>query len=280
MGTVLVAEDSRTIRTVCEWVFKGSEFDVVTVEDGAEALQAAQAQNPDVIVLDYTLPDQDAYELCKTLKSDPQTANVPVLMLGGSFAEFDEDRATACGADDSILKPFRADDLLNKVIELQQLGASGGTRAPAGSPAAAAPAAAGPATADEPEQKSRFQFPSRGASPPPRRFTFPSGGQQQPGSGAATPAGPTEATPAPSTPPTGTAQPAAAQPAPVAAAAAGAVVDDAVVREEIQKAVKEMLPTIVRSVLKELITKEVTPQLQRWVEGKVETLVTRLMQQR
>ena len=59
---------------------------------------------------------------------------------------------------------------------------------------------------------------------------------------------------------------------------AAASIDPAVVREEIQKAVKEMLPTIVRGVLKELITKEVTPHLQRWVESKVETLTDRKIQ--
>ena len=321
MGTVLVAEDSKTIRTIINWLFKGSGHTLKNVSSGQEAMGYLHEQRPDLLILDYTLPDQDAYELCKNVKSNPTTSGVAVLMLGGRFASFDESKAKASGADDFIMKPFLTDDFLGKVDELIAKAIEGqisGLAAEAPKPAPPTPAPA-PAA---PESRGRFQFPSRGGqqpSPPQpqaaqsapnepkpqKRFSFPSKNEpQRPQAPAPRQPQPAQAQRQPQ-PPQRQPQPPQRQPQPPtpqrapepktpasptlpmgggdATPASGlkpvsaqpVEIDPAVLRVEVQKAVKELLPSIVRGVLKELITKEVTPHLQKWVENKVESLVRR-----
>lgn len=281
--TILIADDSQTVRTVCAWLLKGSPYDPMVVEGGDEALAMAQSHQPKVIVLDYHMPGKDGYEVCRELKSDPNLAGIPVLMLGGAYAQFDESRAVENGADGSLMKPFKADDFLGKIEEMV-------AKAEAGEVATLS----APEPEPEPETKRSFPPPRKGglslnlgsrSSGKKPGFSFPSrnkdsgsalGGLRGLGSTSEP-----ESEPEPATPPTPTPsvneEVERAQTAP-AAAAAPVAIDEAVLREEIQAQVKQLLPTIVRSVLKELITKEVTPHLQRWVESKVEILTERKIQ--
>ncbi|MDX9721905.1 MAG: response regulator [Myxococcota bacterium] len=291
MGKVLVADESKVIRTICEWLLS-AEHTVQVLETGAELLRIAAASPADVIVLDYTLPDQDAYEVCRQLKSNPATARSAVLMLGGSFAAFDAAKATQHGADDSLIKPFKAEDLITKVNHLVAAAAAGQVRslaAPRPSAPALAPAPSAPA-ATAPEPGGRFQFPGRGSVPTagsPKRFSFPGSSAPaaapQPTPRMASPApqpAPRMASPAPqpaphssprlADPERGAATPASPLPS---VGPAAPMVDEQMLRAEVYNAVRELLPGIVKSILKDLITKEVTPQLQRWVEGKVEQVM-------
>ena len=194
MGVVLLAEDSKTIRTVCQWILKGTQHELLAVSSGNEALRVVGQRRPDLIVLDYTLPDHDSYELCRSIKSDPGMAGIPVLMLGGNYASFDEARASANGADGSLDKPFKSDAFLSQVDELLAQAAAGNVvslAAPAVTPTPppAAPAEPPPAQAQG-GSKPRFQFPSRGGGQSKRRFSFPAGGSRS-------------ASPAPQHPPAG-----------------------------------------------------------------------------
>ena len=309
MGTVLVAEDSKTIRTIVTWLFKGQGHSVKSATTGAEVLANIHEQRPDLLVLDYSLPDQDALELCRSLKSKPDASSMAVLMMGGSYQPFDAAQAQAAGADDTILKPFLSKDFLDKVSALVEqaqagqaarLGASApapaATPTPMDSPPTPAAPIEGVAAAAPASSSPRFQFPSRGgASTPPPRPQAPASPKTQPAPAAspapaAQPEAPkrfsfpskkpevktsapdkTPATPTPAVPPVA---PSAHQtPAAPAAPAAPVEIDQAMLRAEVQKAVKEMLPGTVRGILKELITREVIPHLQKWVEGKVEAIV-------
>jgi CheY-like chemotaxis protein len=266
--SVLVADDSKTVRTMVEWLFKGTDYQLMQVEGGDSLLAALQRTRPGLIVLDYNMADRDGYEVCQAIKSNPQTSSIPVLMLGGKFAEFSEERANAVGADDFIIKPFRTDAFMKKVEALFGKAAAGEVKqlaaaaAPAARPAAPPPAAPAPAAAPP------------GAPPARPRFPFPG---QAPGAAAAPPPAAAPAPAAPSRPsfsissaPAVEQQAHTPQPSP-SPSIAGA--DPATLREEVQTAVKELLPGIVRGVLKELITKEVTPHLQQWVEKRLDGLV-------
>ncbi len=299
MAKVLVAEDSKTIQTVCEWMFKGSGHTVIAADAGDDTLRLVNEQQPQLLVLDYTLPDMDAYELCRTIKSSPSTASVAVLMMGGGFASFDEGKAQAVGADATINKPFRSDDFITKAQDLIAAATAGNVR----SLAQAAPPPPAPAPTPEPEpaeaeaQASRFQFPGRPAPPAPqaapqKRFTFPGSqgqgapaapsqpppapargsglnpaqpyGQRAPSQPAQAPVQQTQSAPTPQSP-----LPSIGPRAVAAAAPPAPAIDEAFLRAEVQSAVKELLPGIVRAVLRELLTKEVAPQLQRWVDSSV-----------
>lgn len=119
---ILVVDDSRTVRTVVEWVFHGSPYSIRAVGTASEAIRAARESRPVVILVDYALPDQSGFELCEDIRRDPALTSVPILMLGGTWSHFDEARVAACGADDFIYKPFKTDALIEKVTGIVARG--------------------------------------------------------------------------------------------------------------------------------------------------------------
>jgi CheY-like chemotaxis protein len=98
--------------------FAGSGVEVVAVESGAAALQAAAAQPPDAVLCDVLMPEMSGYEVLERLKSDPSTAHVPVLLLTGAYEPFDEDRATRGGAAGFLAKPFETRLLQQRIEEV------------------------------------------------------------------------------------------------------------------------------------------------------------------
>ncbi|MCB9507070.1 MAG: response regulator [Myxococcales bacterium] len=115
---ILVIDDSRTVRTVVEWVFHGSPYVVIGASTASEGLRLLRSERPTAVLVDYTLPDQAGYDVCAEIRRDPQLQSMPIVMLGGTFAAFDERRAVASGADDVIVKPFKTDALIEKVASV------------------------------------------------------------------------------------------------------------------------------------------------------------------
>jgi CheY-like chemotaxis protein len=113
--TLLVADDSKTMQRIVTMAFESSPFRVVAVGSGAEALQAAYEHRPAAILLDYHLPDRSGLDVCRALKGDPSLRDIPVVLMGGSYHPFSEDDARRQGSDDVILKPFRTDQILDKI---------------------------------------------------------------------------------------------------------------------------------------------------------------------
>ena len=105
MKKVLVIDDSRTIRTLCERIFQGLDDKVLTADSAASARAVIASESPDVVIVDYTLPDTDSYELMASLRSTTR-----VIALGGTYAEFDPDKARAHGAMGVLIKPFKTAD--------------------------------------------------------------------------------------------------------------------------------------------------------------------------
>lgn len=112
---LLLADDSITIQKVVELTLSEEGFDVTAVGDGEAALETARKLMPDVILADVFMPKMDGYELCERLKSDAKLAGVPVMLLSGTFEEFDEVRAARVGAADSLTKPFESSELISRV---------------------------------------------------------------------------------------------------------------------------------------------------------------------
>ena len=118
MSTVLVVEDSVTQREMILNLLKGSGLKVTIANDGIEALKEIQANRPDLVVLDIVMPRMNGYEVCRRLKADPKTQNVPVVMCSSKGEEFDRYWGMKQGADAYIAKPFQPTELLGTVKQL------------------------------------------------------------------------------------------------------------------------------------------------------------------
>ena len=103
--TLLVADDSLTIRKVIGMVLALEDFQLTSVDNGIDAIARAREMKPDLVLADVLMPGRSGYEVCEALKSDPSTSHVPVLLLSGNFEPFDEGRARAARADGHLTKP-------------------------------------------------------------------------------------------------------------------------------------------------------------------------------
>jgi twitching motility two-component system response regulator PilH len=118
MSTVLVVEDSVTQREMISDLLKGSGLSVTVASDGVEALEQIQGKRPDLVVLDIVMPRMNGYEVCRRLKADPKTQNVPVVMCSSKGEEFDRYWGMKQGADAYIAKPFQPKELIGTVKQL------------------------------------------------------------------------------------------------------------------------------------------------------------------
>jgi DNA-binding response OmpR family regulator len=113
--TVLVVDDSADVRLVCRVNLEYHGFVVREAEDGARALEMIREQTPDLVLLDVMMPDMDGWEILSTLKSEPETASIPVVMLTARTREADQIRGWRAGASDYIIKPFNPEALIPTV---------------------------------------------------------------------------------------------------------------------------------------------------------------------
>lgn len=115
---VYLADDSITIQKVVELTLSEEDFEVTAFGDGESALDAARKAAPDIILADIVMPRMDGYQLAQAIKQDPSLKNIPVLLLAGTFENFDAGLAASSLADGHIIKPFESSELINKVKEL------------------------------------------------------------------------------------------------------------------------------------------------------------------
>jgi two-component system phosphate regulon response regulator PhoB len=115
---ILVVDDEPEAVELVEFNLKQAGYVVTTAADGAEALKKARSVVPDLIVLDVMLPEMDGFEICKTLRLDPATVKVPILMLTAKAAEIDRVLGLELGADDYLTKPFSPRELLLRIKKI------------------------------------------------------------------------------------------------------------------------------------------------------------------
>lgn len=115
---ILLADDSITIQKVISITFASEDYDLEVVSDGEAAIQKARELKPDLIMADVAMPGKTGYEVCSFVKNAPDLKETPVLLLAGTFEPLNKDAAIKAGADDSIVKPFESQELLDKVREL------------------------------------------------------------------------------------------------------------------------------------------------------------------
>jgi two-component system, OmpR family, alkaline phosphatase synthesis response regulator PhoP len=115
---ILVVDDEEDIRELIQLNLSHEGFKVLMCETGEQALEKAGSELPDLIILDLMLPGIDGFEVCKKLKSNMKTENIPVVMLTAKGEETDVVTGLEVGADDYITKPFSGKVLVARVRRL------------------------------------------------------------------------------------------------------------------------------------------------------------------
>jgi CheY-like chemotaxis protein len=111
---VLIADDEPDIRLMVNRML-GKEYVILEAANGKEAVNVARLQRPNLILMDIMMPDMDGYSSCSAIKSDPDTKDIPVVMLTGIEHELNVRLGIEMGADGYITKPFSLEELLETV---------------------------------------------------------------------------------------------------------------------------------------------------------------------
>ncbi len=112
---LLIVEDEQAISELLRYNFEAEGFKVSACESGEEAEIMVAEETPDLIILDWSLPSVSGIELCRRLRSKPETRNLPILMLTARGEEADRIRGLNTGADDYVTKPFSVPELMARV---------------------------------------------------------------------------------------------------------------------------------------------------------------------
>lgn len=112
---ILIVEDERDIADLLRYNLQEAGFETDYVRNGADALQRAIEETPDLILLDLMLPEVDGMIVCRLLKNDPRTKNIPIVMVTAKTEEKDRVAGLELGADDYIIKPFSPREVVLRV---------------------------------------------------------------------------------------------------------------------------------------------------------------------
>jgi two-component system, OmpR family, KDP operon response regulator KdpE len=112
---ILVVDDDSSIRKFIQPNFEVRGYQVLTALNGELAIQVAQKEKPDLIILDIMMPEMDGFEACRKIR---ECSSVPILMLSAREGENDLAECVVCGANDYLTKPFVLNELLSQVESL------------------------------------------------------------------------------------------------------------------------------------------------------------------
>ena len=118
MPTILVADDSLSVRKVAERQLTEAGLEVALVSNGEEALKWLNNRRPDLVIADVIMPDKSGFEVCAFVKSNAALADTPVILVSGFVDEEVTRQAEACHADRILKKPFQGAVLRERVLEL------------------------------------------------------------------------------------------------------------------------------------------------------------------
>lgn len=114
---ILLVEDEPHILKLVAFILENNGYEVIEAFVGAEGIEKARDEKPDLIILDVMMPGLDGFEVAKMLTSDPKTKHIPILMLSSKAQFEDKMKGIDSGAMDYITKPFEKEELLQKVKE-------------------------------------------------------------------------------------------------------------------------------------------------------------------
>lgn len=115
---ILIVDDEPDVLELLEYNLREAGYVILLAEDGQQALEKARNERPDIILLDLMLPEVDGLKVCKALKQDQTTSNIPIIMVTAKAAEIDRVLGLELGADDYVTKPFSPRELVLRVGNL------------------------------------------------------------------------------------------------------------------------------------------------------------------
>jgi DNA-binding response OmpR family regulator len=115
---ILIVEDDPGVLRATSYILEKEGYQVLTAQDGLEGLKKARGDNPDLLILDVMLPGIDGFEICHSLRGEPKTAGLPILMFSAKGQESDKATGLKVGADEYLTKPVDRTVLLDKVADL------------------------------------------------------------------------------------------------------------------------------------------------------------------
>jgi DNA-binding response OmpR family regulator len=115
---VLIADDEPNIVASLEFLMEQAGYEVKVAANGQEALELAASFRPDLVLLDVMMPGKNGYEVCQSLKSDPATRAVKVIMLSAKGRDIEVAKGLEPGADAYVTKPFSTRDLVAQIRDM------------------------------------------------------------------------------------------------------------------------------------------------------------------
>src|SRR3989339_132960 len=116
--TILIAEDSKTQAEQLKYLLEKQNYNVIVANNGKEALGVILKVKPSLVISDIVMPEMDGYELCKKIKTDENTMDIPVILLTSLARSEDVLEGISCGADNFITKPYREDYLISHIEQI------------------------------------------------------------------------------------------------------------------------------------------------------------------
>jgi twitching motility two-component system response regulator PilH len=124
MTTVMVVDDSPTIRAMLTDLLRKHGLTVIEAGDGLEAQKLMKDNPPDLVITDIVMPNMNGYELCRWVKNEMPGGGAPVILCSTKGEAFDRHWGMKQGGDAYIIKPYNADEMISKVKELLQMSVS------------------------------------------------------------------------------------------------------------------------------------------------------------
>ncbi len=112
---ILIADDNENIRTALTYLLEDEGYQLMLAKDGADTLRKVRERHPDILFLDIMMPEMNGYDVCRTIKNDPQLKSTYVIMLTAKGQVAEQERGKEVGADEYIVKPFSPMEILAKV---------------------------------------------------------------------------------------------------------------------------------------------------------------------
>ena len=117
MSKILIVEDNEMNRDMLSRRLIRKGFEIVMAEDGQKGVDMSKSENPDLILMDLSLPVMDGWEATSTIKADPETNSIPIIVLTAHAMAGDREKALEAGADEYDTKPIEFKRLLGKIKE-------------------------------------------------------------------------------------------------------------------------------------------------------------------
>lgn len=114
---ILLADDSVTVQKIITLTFSDEDVEVITVNNGDEAINRLRRLRPALVMADISIPGRNGYEICEFVKTHPEMEGTPVILLVPAFEPFDEERARRIGADYHLTKPFQSIRMLISIVK-------------------------------------------------------------------------------------------------------------------------------------------------------------------